>query len=288
MSVLVDKKTKVIVQGITGTQASFHIQRAMKYGTKVVAGVVPNKKEKYHLGVPLFETVKEAKELTNATVSLIFVPAKSAKKAILEAIDAEMDVVVVITSGIPVVDMMEIKKRLLKSKTTLIGPNTPGVITLGEAYLGIYPDTFHKKGNIGIISRSSTLTYEVVLELNKIGLGQSSIVGLGDDFVVGAGFVDIIEKFNNDKKTDTIVLIGGIEGNYELDLAERYSGLNVNKKVIALMIDDPAALSRFNGIASEIICNGVTETYKKREILSNQGIVVVDNIDALKNELLKE
>lgn len=287
MAILIDKKTKVLVQGITGTQASFHIQRAMKYGTKIVAGVVPSKKQDFHLGVPLFETVKEAKEKTKASVSVVFVPAKSAKNAIIEAIDAELDVVVVITSGITNADMLEVKQRLKNSKTILIGPNTPGVITPSEGYLGIYPDSFKTSGNVGIISRSSTLTYEIVLELNKIGLGQSSIVGLGDDFIIGAGYCDIIKEFNKDKKTDTIILVCGIDSNYELDLAKKYSSLGVKKKVVALMIDDPTALSRFDGIASEIICDGIAQTSKKREVLKNAGIVVVDSIKALKNELQK-
>ena len=287
MAILIDKKTKVLVQGITGTQASFHIQRAMKYGTKIVAGVVPSKKQDFHLGVPLFETVKEAKEKTNASVSVVFVPAKSAKNAIIEAIEAELDVVVVITSGITIADMIEVKQKLKNSKTILIGPNTPGVITPGEGYLGIYPDSIRTNGNVGIISRSSTLTYEIVLELNKIGLGQSSIVGLGDDFIVGAGYCDIIKEFNRDKKTDTIILVGGIDSNYELDLANKYKNLGVKKKVIALMIDDPTALSRFDGIASEIICDGIAQTSKKREVLKNAGIIVVDSIKALKDELQK-
>lgn len=287
MSVLVNKKTKVIVQGITGAQASFHIQRAMKYGTKVVAGVVPNKVEDFHLGVPLFETVKEAKEKTKANASIVFVPSKFAKNAIIEAIEAEIELVVVITSGIPVVDMMEVKKRLIGSKTTLIGPNTPGIITPDEAYMGIFPDNIHTSGNIGIVSRSSTLTYEVVLELNKIGLGQSSVVGLGDDFVIGANFVDVIEKFNNDKKTSSIVLIGGIGGNYEIEAAKKYASIKHKKPVIALMIDDPALLSRFDGIASEIICDCIMDTKQIRKIMTTSGMIVVDSIQALKDALLK-
>ncbi len=287
MSVLVNKKTKVIVQGITGAQASFHIQRAMKYGTKVVAGVVPNKVEDFHLGVPLFETVKEAKEKTKANASIVFVPSKFAKNAIIEAIEAEIELVVVITSGIPVVDMMEVKKRLIGSKTTLIGPNTPGIITPDEAYMGIFPDNIHTSGDVGIVSRSSTLTYEVVLELNKIGLGQSSVVGLGDDFVIGANFVDVIEKFNNDKKTSSIVLIGGIGGNYEIEAAKKYASIKHKKPVIALMIDDPALLSRFDGIASEIICDCIMDTKQIRKIMTTSGMIVVDSIQALKDALLK-
>jgi succinyl-CoA synthetase alpha subunit len=275
------------VQGITGTQASFHIQRAMKDGTKVVGGVVPNKTDDTYLGVPLFETVKEAKEKTKANASIVFVPSRSAKNAIIEAIEAEIELVVVITSGIPVADMMEIRNRLIGSKTTVVGPNTPGIITPDEAYMGIFPDNIHKRGKIGIVSRSSTLTYEVVLELNKIGLGQSSIIGLGDDFIIGTNFIDIIKKFNKDKETDCIILIAGIGGNYEIEAAREYAKIKHGKPVIALMINDPTPLSRFDGIASEIICDCITDTEEKRDILTASGMIVVDSIEALKEELLK-
>ena len=177
MSIFVNKKTKVLVQGITGTQASFHVQRALKYGTKIVAGVVPSKKEDFHLGIPVFETVKEAKEKTNATASIVFVPAKFAKSAIMEAIEAELELVVVITSGIPVVDMMEIKHRLKNSKTILIGPNTPGVITPNEAYMGIFPDSIHNAGNIGIVSSSST---------NSFAFSNTSLVLVPKKYVCSA------------------------------------------------------------------------------------------------------
>ena len=287
MSVLVDKKTKVLVQGITGTQASFHIQRAIKYGTKIVAGVVPNKTEKSYLGIPLFNTVKEAKEKTGATASIVFVPAKFAKQAVLEAIDAEMDVVVVITSGIPVGDMMEIKHKLSQSKTILIGPNTPGIITPKEAYMGIFPDNIHNEGNVGIISRSSTLTYEIVLELNKIGYGQSTVVGLGDDFIIGTGFSEIVEKFNKDKKTKATVLICGIDGDYEIELANRFSKLKNKKPTIALMINQPINMQSDVEYASEIICCDIADISKKTEIMKKSGIVVVDSIQALKEELKK-
>ena len=183
MAVLVNKNTKIMVQGITGTQASFHIQRAMKYGTRIVAGVVPNKNESSYLGVPLFGTVQEAKDKTGAEASIVFVPAKYAKTAILEAIHAGLK-------------LMEIKHELQQSSTILIGPNTPGVITPQEAYMGIFPDSIHKGGNIGIISRSSTLTYEVVLEINKAGFGESTVIGLGDDVILGTSFVEIIKQFN--------------------------------------------------------------------------------------------
>lgn len=281
MAVLVNKNTKIMVQGITGTQASFHIQRAIKYGTNIVAGVVPNKKEDTHLGVPVFSTVKEAKEKTHATASLVFVPAKSAKAAILEAIHAGLDLIVVITSGIPVSDMMEIRHELTKTKTILIGPNTPGIITPDESYMGIFPDNIHKSGNIGIISRSSTLTYEVVLELNKAGFGESTVVGLGDDFIIGTGFIDIIKKFNADKNTKAIVLIGGIGGNYELETAHTYAKMVKEKPVIALMIEDPTSLSINFGLAPDILCRGITTTQEKKKLLESAGMIVVDNLSDL-------
>lgn len=286
MAILINKKTKVLVQGITGTQASFHIQKAKKYGTKIVAGVVPSKKEDFHLGIPVFETVKEAKEKTNATASIVFVPAKFAKSAILEAIDAELELVVVITSGIPVGDMMEIKHKLQNSKTILIGPNTPGVITPNEAYMGIFPDNIHNSGNIGIVSSSSTLTYEIVLEMNKIGLGQSTVVGLGDDFIVGSSVGSIIEKFNKDAKTKASVIITGIYGNDETEIIEKYSKLKNKKPVIALIIDDNTALSEANSIA-ELICKNSFDVNDRKNKLRDAGIIVVDNITDLKKELLK-
>lgn len=287
MSILIDKKTKVIVQGITGTQASFHMQRAIKYGTNVVAGVVPNKKETKYLGIPLFSTVKEAKKETGATASIIFVPANFAKNAILEAIEAEIETVVIITSGIPVNDMMEVKQKLSNSNTLLIGPNTPGVMTPKQAYLGIFPDDIQNAGNIGIISRSSTLTYEAIHEINSVGLGESTIIGLGDDFVIGSGFNKLIEKFNDDKKTKAIVLLGGMRGNYELDAAIFYKNLKKKKPTIALIVEDAASLSNEDGLASEIICSGITSVSEKKEILKNAGMIVVDSMSQLKEELLK-
>lgn len=287
MAILVDKKTKVMVQGITGTQASFHIQRAVKYGTNVVAGVVPNKSEDKHLGIPVFNTVKEAKEKTGALASIVFVPAKFAKSAILEAIDAELELIVVITSGIPVNDMLEIRHRLVDSKTLLIGPNTPGIITPQEAYMGIFPDNIHKLGNIGIISRSSTLTYEVVLEINNAGFGESTVVGLGDDYVIGTGFIDLIQRFNKDKKTKAIVLIGGEDGNYEIEAARQYKKIATQKPVIALMIENPLPLTSDSDMATDIICNGITTFEEQKKLLSDSGMIVVDSLSALIKELSK-
>lgn len=287
MAVLVDKNTKIMVQGITGTQASFHIQRTMKYGTNIVAGVVPSKKEDFYLGVPIFSTVQEAKEKTGAKASLVFVPAKNAKSAILEAIHAKLDLVVVITSGIPVSDMMEIKHELAKSDTILIGPNTPGIITPKQAYMGIYPDNIHQSGDIGIISRSSTLTYEVVLEMNKAGFGESTVVGLGDDFIVGTGFTEIIKKFNEDDKTKAVVLIGGIDGNYETEVAELYAKMPNIKPIIALMIEDTTPISKDMGLAPDILYRGITTAEEKKKLLEDSGMIVVDNLADLVTELSK-
>ncbi len=287
MAVLVNKKTKIMVQGITGTQASFHIQRAINYGTRIVAGVVPNKTEDMHLGVPVFSTVREAKEKTGAEASIVFVPAKFAKSAIWEAIRADLKLVVVITSGIPVNDMIEIRQELEKSQTILIGPNTPGVITPQEAYMGIFPDNIHQTGDIGIISRSSTLTYEVILEINKTGLGESTVIGLGDDFIIGTGFFRIIKEFNEDKKTKAIVLIGGIGGNYEIEAARLYQTLKKKKPVIVLLTEDIMPLSGDNGLAPEILCHGITTAAEKKKQLEAAGMIVADSIFDLKNELLK-
>lgn len=286
MAILVNKKTKIMVQGITGTQASFHIQRAIKYGTNIVAGVVPNKTEKSYLGVPLFSTVKEAKKETGANASIIFVPAKYAKNAILEAIRAKLKLIVIITAGIPVNDMMEIRHELEKSKTILIGPNTPGIITPQEAYMGIFPDNIHKSGNIGIISRSSTLTYEAVLEINKAGLGESTIIGLGDDFIIGTSYFELIKKFDQDKNTKAIVVIGGIGGNYEVETSRLLQQSQITKPLIALMIDDVTPLSQNKGLASEILCQGITSVTEKKQQLESAGIIVVDSMSELTSKLL--
>lgn len=286
MAILVNKKTKIMVQGITGTQASFHIQRAIKYGTNIVAGVVPNKTEKSYLGVPLFSTVKDAKKETGANASIIFVPAKYAKNAILEAIRAKLKLIVIITAGIPVNDMMEIRHELEKSKTILIGPNTPGIITPQEAYMGIFPDNIHKSGNIGIISRSSTLTYEAVLEINKAGLGESTIIGLGDDFIIGTSYFELIKKFDQDKNTKAIVVIGGIGGNYEVETSRLLQQSQITKPLIALMIDDATPLSQNKGLASEILCQGITSVTEKKQQLESAGIIVVDSMSELTSKLL--
>ncbi len=287
MAILVDKKTKIMVQGLTGTQASFHIQRAIKYGTNIVAGVVPGKNDNSYLGIPLFSSVKEAKKQTKADASIIFVPAKYAKSAILEAIHAKLRLIVVITAGIPVSDMMEIRHELEKTDTILIGPNTPGIITPQESYMGIFPDNIHKSGEIGIISRSSTLTYEVVLEINKVGLGESTVIGLGDDFIIGTGYFELIKQFDRDTKTKAVVLIGGIGGNYEIEAARLFQTYKIQKPVIALMIDNIPPHSDNDGLASEILCRGITTTAERKQQLEAAGIIVVNSISELTDRLLK-
>lgn len=287
MSILINRHTKIMVQGITGTQASFHIQRALKYGTNIVAGVAPNKKESSYLGLPLFGSVQEAKEKTKADASLVFVPAKYAKSAILEAIRAKLSLVVVITSGIPVNDMMEIKHELANSKTILVGPNTPGIITPNESYMGVFPDNFQQSGSIGVISRSSTLTYEVILQANKAGLGTSTVIGMGDDFIIGTSFVEFIKRFNEDVKTKAIILLGGIGGNYEIEAAVYYKNLKKKKPIIALIIEDTTPISDNKGLASEILCHGITTAADKRSLLERSGMIVVNNVSQLREALLK-
>ena len=207
MSILVNKESKVLIQGITGTQASFHVKRSMDYGTNVVAGVTPGKGGSVHLDVPVFDTVREAIGETGANASVMYVPAKFVKDAVREAAEAELDLCVCIADGVPIKDMLEIKEMLRGAKTKLIGPNTPGIITPGEARLGIFPENIHRPGRIGVVSRSSTLTYEAVIETNRAGLGQSTVIGLGDDMLIGIDFVETLEKFMNDPDTDAVVVI---------------------------------------------------------------------------------
>lgn len=229
MSILVNKESKVLIQGITGTQASFHVKRSMDYGTNVVAGVTPGKGGSVHLDVPVFDTVREAIGETGANASVMYVPAKFVKDAVREAAEAELDLCVCIADGVPIKDMLEIKEMLRGAKTKLIGPNTPGIITPGEARLGIFPENIHRPGRIGVVSRSSTLTYEAVIETNRAGLGQSTVIGLGDDMLIGIDFVETLEKFMNDPDTDAVVVIGQLGGTYEEVCAKYYKNLKVKK-----------------------------------------------------------
>ena len=278
MSILLDKNTKVIVQGITGTQASFHTQKMLSYGTKIVGGVTPARGGTKHLDLDVFNTVKEAVKETKATASVMFVPARFVKNAVKEAVEAELDSVVAIASGVPIKDMMEIKAMLKGSKTLLIGPNTPGIITPDEACLGIFPENIHHKGNIGVVSRSSTLTYEAVLETNRAGLGQSTVIGLGDDMIIGTDFVEIIRKFHEDDNTKAILMIGQQGGMYEELGAEYYAGLKNKKPIIGYVAGSTIPLEDKMGYAGDIITRGKITAQSKKDAMACAGIMVADSI----------
>lgn len=287
MSILVDKHTKVVCQGITGNQATFHIKRSLDYGTHVVSGVTPEKGGEMHLGLPVFNTVKEAKEETGANASVMFVPAPAVKYAMKEAVEAELDLVVCIAAGIPLKDMLEVKSMLKGSKTRLIGPNTPGIITPGEARLGIFPENIHQKGKIGIISRSSTLTYEAVIETNRANnLGQSTVIGLGDDMMIGIDFIDTLEKFHQDKDTKAIIMLGRLGGTFEEDAAEYYKSLKHKKPVIGFVAGDAIPYGHKMGYAGDVIAQGNISAQDKKEALEKAGIIVVNGINQIHEELL--
>ena len=281
MSILADKKTKVLVQGITGMQASFHVKRSIAAGTKIVAGVSPQRGGTKYGGIPVFETVKEAVSATGATASVMFVPARFVKDAVKEAVEAELEVAVTIAYGVPIRDMLEIKAMLRGSKTVLIGPNTPGIITPGEACLGIFPENIHHSGNIGVISRSSTLTYEAVLETDRAGLGQSTVIGLGDDMIVGTDFVELLKRFHQDEKTKAIVLLGKLGGTFEEAAAEFYKDLPVKKPVISYVAGTAVPFDYKMGYAGDIITRGKITAEDKKEVMRRAGIIVVDSINEI-------
>jgi len=287
MSILVNKNTKVICQGITGNQASFHIQKSLDYGTKVVGGVTPGKGSSLHLNLPVFDTVKEAVKETGATASVMYVPAKAVKSAIKEAVEAELDLVVSIADGVPLKDMLEIKSILKGSKTRLIGPNTPGIITPGEARLGIFPENIHNKGSIGIISRSSTLTYEAVLETKRAEMGQSTVIGLGDDVLIGMDFIDTLKDFHADKKTKAIVMIGLLGEAFEENAAEWYKNLSEKKPVIAFVAGNAIPFGHKMGYAGDIITDGYISVQDKKDALFSAGMTVVNHINDIHKELAK-
>lgn len=287
MSVFVNKNTKVICQGITGTQASFHVQRSLDYKTKIVGGITPGKGGSMHLNLPVFDTVKEAVKETQATASVMYVPAKAVKSAAREAIEAELDVVVSIADRVPLKDMLEIKAMLKGSKTKFIGPNTPGIITPKEARLGIFPENIHKKGNIGVVSRSSTLTYEAVLEINRAGLGQSTVIGLGDDSLIGIDFVDALSAFHADKSTKAIVMIGQLGGGFEEVAAEWYKNIPDKKPVIVFIAGNAMPLGHKMGYAGDVLTNGFVSVLDKTDALSEAGMTVVDNVNDIHVELAK-
>ena len=287
MSILVNKETKVLVQGITGTQASFHVKRSLDYGTNVVCGVTPGKGGNFHLGLPVFNTVKEAVAETGANASVMFVPARQVVSAVQEGVAAELDLMVCIADNVPVKDMLEIKAILKGTKTKLIGPNTPGIITPGEARLGIFPENIHTPGRIGIISRSSTLTYEAVLETSRAHAGQSTVIGLGDDMMIGIDFVEALHAFTEDEGTDAIVMIGQMGGLFEEQGAAYYASLAVKKPVIGFVAGNTIPAGHEMGYVGDLMANGNVTVQDKINAMRAAGIIVVDQINDIHEELLK-